>query len=91
MKKNIETKTEVKKVNNKVVEGIVVSNKMQKTIVVKVTTRRAHPKYKKIVTTSTKFKAHVEDGIEMPVIGAKVKIQQHKPISKDKNWILVNK
>lgn len=59
--------------------GTVVSDKMQKTIVVRVVARKKHPLYKKIITKSKKIKAHDNLGVK---IGQKVKIIETKPISK---------
>ena len=66
--------------------GIVVSDKMDKTIVVKVERQFKHPLYKKIVRRHKNFKAHDENN-ECHV-GDTVLIMEHKPISKDKKWIL---
>ncbi|WP_022819634.1 30S ribosomal protein S17 [Fusobacterium russii] len=71
----------------KVREGIVVSDKMQKTIVVAIETMILHPIYKKRVKRTTKFKAHDENNVAK--IGDKVKIMETRPLSKDKNWRLV--
>lgn len=60
--------------------GTVVSNKMQKTVVVKVTTIVKHPLYKKQMKRTKKFKAHDEIGVHF---GQKVKIVEIRPISKD--------
>lgn len=67
--------------------GLVVSDKMDKTIVVAVTTRVKHPLYKKIVTRTKKFKAH--DELNECGIGDKVTIEETRPISKEKCWRLV--
>ena len=67
--------------------GIVVSDKMDKTIVVAVSERVKHPLYKKIVNRTKKFKAHDENNA--CGIGDKVLIQQTRPLSKDKCWRLV--
>lgn len=58
--------------------GVVVANKMQKTVVVKTTSKIKHPFYKKLVTQTKKFKAHDEKGVK---VGQKVKIIETKPIS----------
>ena len=71
---------------NKVLRGKVVSDKMDKTIVVAVENRRMHPKYKKIVVRTNKFKAHDEENTCS--IGDLVEIVEHKPISKTKRWKL---
>jgi len=67
--------------------GEVVSDKMQKTIVVKVTRHSMHPVYKKVVTKAKKFKVHDEQN--QAKIGDKVVIVETRPISKDKHWRLV--
>jgi len=67
-------------------QGIVVSDKMDKTIVVKVERQFKHPLYKKIVRKHKRFKAHDENN-ECKV-GDIVMIQESKPISKFKKWVL---
>ena len=67
--------------------GTVVSYKMDKTIVVAIEDRVAHPLYKKIVKRTVKFKAHDEKN-ECGV-GDRVEIMECRPLSKDKNWRLV--
>ena len=70
--------------NRKVQKGIVVSNKMQKTVVVKVERTFRHPKYGKVVTRAKKFYAHHEDA---PLnIGDEVTIVETRPLSKLKRW-----
>jgi small subunit ribosomal protein S17 len=64
--------------------GVVLSNKMTKTVVVRVERRVADSKYGKIVTKATKFKAHDEDQQCKP--GDKVRIVETRPTSKDKRW-----
>jgi len=71
----------------KVLEGIVVSNKMQKTIVVNVEDSVMHPLYKKVVKKSKKYKAHDENNEAK--IGDKVEISETRPLSKDKYFRLV--
>ncbi len=66
--------------------GVVVSDKGDKTIVVKVETIRAHPKYKKVVRRSRKFHAHDEQNTAG--IGDTVRIVETRPLSKLKNWRL---
>lgn len=70
-------------------QGTVVSNKMQKTVVVKVEGAKQHPKYKKRYRVSKKYKAHTGDGNFE--IGDKVVIEETKPISKDKKWKVIKK
>ena len=67
----------------KVRQGIVVSNKMQKTVVVKIERRVLHPLYGKVVLRSKNFKAHDEIGCDA---GDRVEIMETRPISKDKRW-----
>ena len=67
--------------------GTVVSDKMDKTIVVAVKTKVLHPLYGKTVNRTTKFKAHDENN-ECGV-GDTVRIMETKPLSKDKRWRLV--
>ena len=66
--------------------GIVVSNKMQKTIVVRVESRFSHPIYSKIVVKTKRYLAHDEDN--QCNIGDQVLITEHRPLSKKKRWIL---
>ena len=65
---------------------MVVSDAMDKTIVVKVDTVKAHPRYKKVVRRSTKFHAHDEQNAAK--IGDLVRIVETRPLSKRKNWRL---
>jgi small subunit ribosomal protein S17 len=67
--------------------GEVVSNKMTKTIVVRVERRFPHPQYKKIVTAYKKFYAHDEKSEAKP--GDTVRIEETRPLSKLKRWRLV--
>jgi len=69
--------------------GIVTSDKMQKTVVVKVERIKEHPKYKKRFKVHKKYKAHVESGEYK--IGDRVTIEECRPISKDKRWKVVKK
>lgn len=67
--------------------GEVVSNKMQKTIVVRVERRFQHPRFKKVVTSYRKFYAHDEDS--QAQVGDLVRIQETRPLSRTKSWRLV--
>ena len=71
----------------KILSGVVVSDKMQKTVVVRVDDLRRHPLYHKVVRYSSSFKAHDEDNACN--IGDVVKIVETRPLSKDKNWRIV--
>jgi len=69
--------------------GVVVSDKMQKTVVVKVERIKEHPKYKRRYKSHKKYKAH--DQNQEYHIGDKVVIEETKPISKDKKWKVVGR
>ena len=68
--------------------GMVVSDKMDKTIVVAIKDNVHHPLYKKIIKRTIKLKAHDENN--SCGIGDKVEIMETRPLSKDKRWRLVN-
>lgn len=72
--------------NRKTRVGVVVSNKMEKTIVVEYVARVPHPKFNKIVKRSKKFYVHDEKG--EATIGDRVRIIETKPLSKLKRWAL---
>ena len=67
--------------------GIVVSDKMDNTIVVAIRDNVKHPLYKKIIKRTVRFKAHDENNVAN--IGDTVEIMETRPLSKDKNWRLV--
>lgn len=67
--------------------GEVISNKMAKTIVVRVERRFPHPEFKKVVTQYNKFYAHDEKSVAK--VGDLVRIQECRPLSKTKRWRLV--
>jgi len=69
--------------------GKVVSDKMDKTVVVEVRVQKRHPKYKKTYTVSKKFKAHDENNEYH--VGDKVEIAETRPISKDKHFKVTKK
>ncbi len=75
------------KVTKKIYTGLVVSDKMQKTIVVSITSRRLHKLYKKYITRSKKIKAHDEKNEAH--IGDTVRVIESRPISKEKCWRLL--
>jgi small subunit ribosomal protein S17 len=68
-------------------QGVVVSDKMQKTIVVEVSTVKPHAKYKKIVRRSTRLKAHDEQNEAR--LGDTVLVRECRPLSRDKTWRLI--
>ena len=74
--------------SRKVRQGIVVSTAGEKTIVVKVTDRKPHPIYGKMITSSKKFHAHDENN--EAGVGDVVRIMETRPLSKTKRWRLVN-
>ena len=66
--------------------GVVVSTKMQKTIVVEIEIRKAHPKYKRVMKSNKKFYAH--DELNSARVGDVVRIREARPLSKLKRWSL---
>ncbi len=75
------------KISGKIFKGTVVSDKMNKTVVVEVGSFKKHPKYGKFLTRHKRFKAHDEDNSHK--IGDIVTIREVKPISKDKSFIII--
>ncbi len=72
--------------NKKVKEGVVISNKLQKTVTVRVERTVMHPQYRKVMKQSKKYYAHNEKkDIQM---GQRVLIEETRPISKLKRWIV---
>ncbi len=71
----------------RVMQGVVVSDKMDKTITVKVERRIMHPLYKKFIRRSKKYAAHDEENAFK--VGDTVKIEECRPISKRKTWQVV--
>ncbi len=67
--------------------GTVVSDKMDKTVVVAIADNVSHPLYKKIIKRTVKFKAHDEENSAH--VGDKVEIMETRPLSKDKRWRIV--
>ena len=78
----------MERANRKSKIGRVVSDKMDKTIVVAVETKVRHPLYGKIINRTTKFKAHDENNEAK--VNDRVLIMETRPLSKDKRWRLVN-
>ena len=74
--------------DRKVREGLVVSDKMDKTVVVAVEDRFKHPLYGKYITRSTKYHAHTEEALNE---GDLVEIKECRPMSKTKNWLVVRR
>ena len=71
----------------RILQGTVVSDKNDKTVVVEVERRYTHPLYKKVVRRSKKYHAH--DEANAAKVGDRVRIQETAPISKNKRWTLV--
>ncbi len=83
------TQANVSTAKGRKLQGVVVSDKMQKTVVVAVSHERKHSKYLKYFTLTNRFKAHDENNEYHT--GDKVIIQETRPISRDKRWIVVEK
>jgi len=73
----------------RILKGVVVSDKMQKTVIVVVTRLKKHPKYKKYYKVSKRYKAHDEKG-EFHT-GDRVLMRETRPMSKDKRWELISR
>ena len=80
-------RTETPRGRRKTAIGYVVSDKMQKTIVVELESRKMHPLYGKIIRTTSKVKAHDEKGDAG--VGDRVRIMETRPLSATKHWRLV--
>ena len=78
---------QVARPTRKVAEGLVVSDKMDKTVVVAVEDRVKHRKYHKVIRRTTKYKAHDEQ--QVAGIGDRVQIMETRPTSATKRWRLV--
>lgn len=90
MAKTIKEKnTEIKENKGTILKGIVVSDKMDKTIVVSVSRFIKHPLYGKFYKVSKKYKAHDEENTHK--VGDEVEIVETKPISKDKHFKVISK
>lgn len=84
---NNSTTNSVERTARKLRVGVVVSDKMQKTVVVQIDRRMPHPVYGKMVTRSKRLKAHDEENSAK--VGDTVRIMETRPLSKDKRWRLV--
>lgn len=82
-----DTATEAKRTLRKTRVGTVISDKMDKTIVVEVVRRVPHPRFGKIVKLTTKLYAHDEDSAAK--VGDKVRVMETRPLSKKKCWRLI--
>lgn len=73
----------------RILQGVVVSDKMAKTVVVTVNRLKKHPKYKKYFRVTKRYKAHDEQGAYHS--GDTVEIKEIRPMSKDKRWTVIKK
>lgn len=80
---------ENKTTKTRILKGIITSDKMTKTVVVKVLSLKKHPKYKKYFKVSKKYKAHDEEN--QYHTGDQVLIKETRPMSKEKRWVVVGK
>jgi small subunit ribosomal protein S17 len=87
--KNNENKFMSKIIKHRQLRGVIVSDKMSKTRVVAVSHFKKHPKYLKYYKVTAKFKAHDEKNEFKK--GDFVVIQETRPLSKDKRWVIINK
>lgn len=76
-----------KKIIKRTLKGVVVSDKMDKTVVILVERSKQHPRYKKRYKVRKKYKAH--DPENKYKVGDKITIQESRPLSKDKKWIVL--
>lgn len=87
--KKIDEQNNIVEKKGRVMKGTVVSDKMNKTVVVAVLSLKEHPKYRKRYKSTKQYKAHDENNEYK--IGEKVLIQECRPISKDKRWKIVGR
>lgn len=80
--------SEIKQSSGKTRQGVVLSNKMEKTVVVEVVRRFQHPKYPKTMKRRVRYKAH--DELNDCGIGDVVMLQETRPLSKSKRWRVIN-
>lgn len=73
-------------VKRRILEGVVISNKMQGTVKVAIETKAAHPRYKKVVKIRKVFFAHTNEPLNE---GDKVRIKESRPYSKNVKWIVI--
>lgn len=93
VEKKVKADTKIEKETPSVIrkgfDGVVVSDKQDKTIVVKVDSVKIHPKYKKRYTSSKRYKVHDEENKYK--LDDKVSFVECRPLSKDKRWRVINK
>ncbi|MBM3281352.1 MAG: 30S ribosomal protein S17 [Candidatus Harrisonbacteria bacterium] len=78
-----------KKIIKRTLQGVVVSDKMQKTAIVEVETVKKHPRYEKHYKVNKRYKAHNEDN--QYKVGDVVVMEETRPLSKDKRWVIIKK
>jgi small subunit ribosomal protein S17 len=83
----VDTDVQNAKKGKLVLQGVVTSDKMEKTIVLEIMMRKLHPLYKKYVTRSKKVKAHDEKNEAH--VGDTVRVEECRPFSRDKRWRLI--
>lgn len=88
-KSNIGNKNAPAELKGRKLQATVVSDKMQKTVVVAITSLKLHSKYKKYFKVTKKFKAHDENNDYH--VGDQVIIQETRPMSKEKRWVVIGK
>jgi small subunit ribosomal protein S17 len=88
--KKIEEKAPHEQGARKTKKGIVISNKMDKTVVVKCLTTLRHPQYDKVISRSKKYYAHYDNPKEPLQVGDSVTIMETRPLSKLKRWRVVS-
>jgi len=79
--------TQQERKKRKEIVGVVISNKMNKTVTVKVSCKMRHPKYQKVVERSNKYYAHDESNAL--AVGQKVRMMETRPLSKLKRWRVI--
>jgi small subunit ribosomal protein S17 len=77
----------MQRTERRTLQGVVIGNKMNKTVVVQVERRQRHPKYDKVIIRKSKLYAHVDGN--MPAVGAAVQVMETRPLSKLKSWRVV--
>lgn len=82
-----ETTIDTQRAGRKIREGVVVSSKMDKTIVVEVSDRVKHPLYGKVMSQTSKLKAH--DELNEAGVGDRVRVMETRPLSASKRWRLI--
>lgn len=85
----MEKETILKQPTGRTLQGVVVSDKMSKTVVVEISRLKKHPKYKKYFKVVKRYKAHDEQKLYHS--GDAVEIKETRPLSRDKRWAVIKK